>query len=702
MKQKGSVFTFAQILIYNQCKINMQVLKLPIYQFLEGEGKIFIIPVYQRDYAWTRINCQKLWDDLIDLKNNTRIDHFLGTLVTIGSGFQEYTIIDGQQRLTTISILLIALHTFLKNKEEKTNEEKILSKQILDFLTNRYSPEQDKRIRLKPNKQDKEYFEKLFTNGTVVENVNSNIVNNYNFFYKKIISGSLSPKEIFGAFRKLKIVLIDLVRGQDDPQLIFESLNSTGVDLTAGDLIRNYILMDLQPIKQEEMYNTYWINIEKLTNNTAEFVRNYLIFKTKTWVKKDDVYTVFKKFSLEIFNRDKESILKDLLYFAEIYSWLVQINNYPNNFVNRQLNRIHKLEFTVSRPYLLDVFNDLKNHNLYEQTIIEILRIIESYAFRKILVDNTTQGLNKMFITLSKDIKKEKSWKEKYLEILNFILLEKRVSQRFPNNEEFENALITKEVYKLQTKNKNFLLESLDSYNSDYRIEDFEKLSIDHFMPQTLKKEWKDRLGENWKEIHDKYVHTLGNLQYTFNNPEMGNREIREKEIIDGDNRLNFRIKSLNGNWGEKEIIERSKYWANVAKKIWPYPITHYAKAISEEQIFDLTSEDSFSGSKPFRLYFENDENGIELRTWRDLLTNTCKFLHDFSPTQFSEIQNSQEFKWYFDINKPLRSSLEFSPSKFVEGGMSANSIVNFLSKISERMNYPLEKISFSIKNIKE
>lgn len=337
----------------------MQVQQLPIYQFLEGSGKSFIIPVYQRDYAWTRINCQKLWDDLVDLKNNTRVDHFLGTLVTIGSGFQEYTVIDGQQRLTTTSILLIALHTFLKNKEEKTDEEKVLSEQILDFLINKYSPEKDKRIRLKPNKQDKEYFENLFSNGNA-ENVNSNIVSNYNFFYEKIKSEILSPQEVFDAFRKLKIVLIDLVRGQDDPQLIFESLNSTGVDLTAGDLIRNYILMDLQPVEQEKMYKTYWINIEKLTENIAEFVRNYLIFKTKTWVKKDDVYTVFKKFSLETFSRDKESVLKDLLYFSEIYGWLVQINKYPNNIVNKKLERLNKLEFTVSHPYLMDVFNDLK------------------------------------------------------------------------------------------------------------------------------------------------------------------------------------------------------------------------------------------------------------------------------------------------------------------------------------------------------
>ena len=183
----------------------MQVQQLPIYQFLEGTGKSFIIPVYQRDYAWTRINCQKLWDDLVGLSNNDRNDHFLGTLVTIGSGFEEYTVIDGQQRLTTVSILLIALHTFLKNKEQKNDEEIVLSEQLLDFLINKYSNEQDKRIRLKPNKQDKEHFENLFANTNNL-NINSNIVNNYKFFYDKISSEILTPKQLFGAFRKFKVV----------------------------------------------------------------------------------------------------------------------------------------------------------------------------------------------------------------------------------------------------------------------------------------------------------------------------------------------------------------------------------------------------------------------------------------------------------------------------------------------------------------
>lgn len=680
----------------------MQVQQIPIYQFLEGSGKSFIIPVYQRDYAWKRINCQKLWDDLVDLKNNDRSDHFLGTLVTIGVGYDEYTVIDGQQRLTTVSILLIALHTFLKNKEQKNNAENTLKEQMLDFLVNKHSQEQDKRIRLKPNKQDREHFEKLFDNANHF-NIDSNIVNNYEFFYEKISSGVLTPNQIYEAFRKLKIVLISLVRGQDNPQLIFESLNSTGVDLTAGDLIRNYILMDLNPVEQDKLYKKYWVEIEKLTGDIAEFVRNYLMFKLKIWVKKGDVYPEFKKSSVEIFHNNKEDILKDLLFFAEIYSWLVQIQNHPNSDVNKGLSRLNRLEFTVCHPYLLDVFNDLNSKNINEKTAEDILITIESYAFRKILVDNTTQGLNKFFIALMKDVKKEDSWKEQYLNILSYILLEKRVSQRIPSNEEFENALINKEIYRLQSKNRNFLLESLENFKSAYHI-NLDDLTVEHIMPQTLTKDWKNKLGEKWQETYNKYLHTLGNLSLTAKNNKLSNNSFEDKQEIDfqiSKLKLNFKLEGLTI-WNEEKIVERANYLIKNAKDIWPYPKTTYTKPVPEEQIFDMTSEDSFSGSKPSHLYFDNDEIGIELKTWRDLLLITCNFLYEFSPTQFNEIQNNPEFRYYFDVAKPLRSPLKFRRNEFVEGNLSSNAIISFFSKLCERLNYPAESIQFSIKNTKK
>ncbi len=395
--------------------------------------------------------------------------------------------------------------------------------------------------------------------------------------------------------------------------------------------------------------------------------------------------------------------MKDLLFFAGIYSWLMQIQNHPNSAINKELLRLNRLEFTVCHPYLLDVFNELNSGNIDEETTKNVLITIESYAFRKILVDNTTQGLNKLFITLARDIKKEESWKENYINVLSYILLEKRVSQRFPNNEEFENTLINKEIYRLQSKNKNFLLESLENFKSAYPV-NLDELTVEHIMPQTLTKDWKNKLGENWQETHNKYLHTLGNLSLTAKNTELSNNSFEDKQQIDfqiSRLKLNFKLDGLTI-WNEEKILERAKDLIKNAKDIWPYPKTTYTKPVPEEQLFDLTSEDSFSGSKPSRLYFEDDEKGIELKTWRDLLVNICNLLYEFSPTQFNEIQNNPEFKWYFDENKPLRHPLEFCPNEFVEGNISANGIVSFLAKICERLNYQAENVQFSIKSVKE
>jgi len=676
----------------------MDVGKMPISAFLQGQTKSFVIPVFQRDYAWKISNCEKLWNDLIELKQKKRLDHFLGTIVTIGLSYDEYSVIDGQQRVTTISLLLLSLYNFLKTKPNKDNDDEILEQQLLDFLINKYSKENDKRIRLKPNKQDRLFFEKLFDSKLNVDNT-SNIVNNYNFFYNKIQSNQLTPNEIFELFNKLKIVLINLDSRNDDPQLIFESLNSTGVGLTAGDLIRNYILMDLEPKLQENYYKNYWIEIEKLSGDVPEFIRNYLIYKLQSWVKKDDVYDTFKKIAKDNFKNDKKDILEDLNKYATIYSHLVQIQLYNDKEINNCLYRLNKIEFTVCHPYLFDVFSDFLNNILKKEDICNILKLIESYAFRKILVDNTTQGLNKLFVTLSKEIKKNDLWKDNYFEILKYILLEKRVSQRFPSDEEFENALINKEVYKLQSKNRNFLLESLEKFNSAYSI-NFDDLTIEHIMPQKLTKEWKTNLGNNWQDIHNKYLHTLGNLSLTANNSKLSNSTFNDKQKIDyqiSNLKLNFYLKDIK-DWNEEKIIERAKSLIKDAVRIWTYPTTNYSKQEPDEAIFDLTSEDNFTNSRPVYLYLGEDERGVQVSSWRDVLRYVCGFLYDYSPTQFNEIMNSPEFDRNFRPNISKPDMLEFKENLFVEGTMSANSIYSFLVKLCNRIGFEPEQIQFSIK----
>ena len=237
----------------------MEATKKPILDFIGSTESVFIIPVYQRDYSWKKSNCEKLWQDLLDLPKNKRESHFFGSIVEINSGrdkkgYAKNLIIDGQQRLTTTSLILLAIRNYLENS---SNKNELNSKRIGKYLTNE-DCEEDVKIRLKPNKQDKKHFEELFENRKIDKaNIASNIVSNYCFFYDKISQNEIDIDELFLSLNKLEIVLVSLEKPKDDPQLIFESLNSTGVDLTASDLIRNYVLMDLEPEEQEKQYEKY-------------------------------------------------------------------------------------------------------------------------------------------------------------------------------------------------------------------------------------------------------------------------------------------------------------------------------------------------------------------------------------------------------------------------------------------------------------
>ncbi|WP_198288751.1 DUF262 domain-containing protein [Leptospira vanthielii] len=484
----------------------------------------------------------------------------------------------------------------------------------------------------------------------------------------------------------------------DDPQLIFESLNSTGVGLTAGDLIRNYILMDLEPNTQDRFFNKYWIQIEKLTSNLPEFIRNYLIFKTQTSIKKDDVYSEFKVLAKNQFQNDKEDILKDLIYYAGIYSKITQIESHEKIDINENLRNLNKIEFSVCIPFLFDLFTDFDKKIITEETIIEVLKTVESYAFRKMLVDNSTQGLNKLFVTLSRELKKHPQWKEQYLELLNFTLLEKRGSQRFPTDSEFETALINKEIYKLQSKNRNYLLESLENFNCTYRV-NLDDLTIEHILPQKLTDQWKKKLGKNWLEIHNKYLHTLGNLSLTGNNSKLSNLSFEDKQKIDLQTsklKLNFKLDKQE-NWGETEILTRAKSLISDALKIWKFPKTTIKIEEPEETICDLSSEDQFSNTKPTSIIFGNN-NPIQITTWREILRYVCEFLYEYSPTEFNAIRQSTEFAYYFDEKKPMMAKLEFSKDLYVECQLSANMIFSFLSRLCKKIGYDPELIQITLK----
>ncbi len=673
-----------------------------ISEFLSGPKTKFTIPVYQRDYSWRKTpHCDKLWLDLNNLVESAEEKkHFIGTLVVVNHK-SEKIIVDGQQRLTTVSLFLLAMHKFLQKKPNKTRDEENLENNILEnYLVLKYSSE-ERRVRLKPNKQDKINFDKLFEDIEIVE-TDSNIVNNYNFFYKKISQSNFSCHQLFNAFEKLTIVVIEL-DSNEDAQIIFESLNSTGLDLNSYDLARNYILMNLKPEKQEKIYNLYWKEIEQNTAfDVEEFIRNFLIYFNRKKVKKENIYEYFKNYAVNR-NNDKEEISKEMHRFSNFYSQILQINKFGNDRIDNALKNLIQKEgadFKVCICFLFDVFDNHKNDKIQNHELLQIINLLESYAIRKFIVSNSKQGLNSWFPSLSKKIAEQTNKGYSYFDAFNFFITSStKHTYKFYDDQEFLESLKHKEIYgNYSTKH---LLATLENHDD---IEVFtEDLDIEHIMPNKITSKWKSDLGDNWQEIHKKYLNTLGNLSLALakNNKKMSNKSFDEKQNIDYKNsklKLNKKLAS-DEKWGEAEILARAEELAQEAVKIWKYPAKstlNIDQDDNEDNLFDLSSEDDFTWQKPVAIFFENEEKKV--KKWRHFLIEICKFFNNLSPTEFNVIMQSLPDIFTSQQNKnKLRNATEFDHNKYVETNKSANDIIKTCQEICKKMNYDPEKISFTL-----
>ncbi|WP_241893819.1 DUF262 and DUF1524 domain-containing protein [Helicobacter pylori] len=401
------------------------------------------------------------------------------------------------------------------------------------------------------------------------------------------------------------VVEISLERGKDNPQLIFESMNSTGKDLTQTDLIRNYILMGLEPEKQKIFYNKYWRAMEEdfKQNETLfnRFVRHYLTIKTGKTPNEKRVYEAFKDYrqkkGIEI-----EDLLKDLQKYCG-YFCQIAFKKEADKDLNKALSFLVDLEMDVIYPLLLELYSDYSDGVLSKQDFIPIIALTESYLCRRAVYRPGSGGLNKVFPSFTKKINKDQ-----YRESIkaHFLSLEKTTG-KFPKDSEFRDSFITIDFYKFK-KNKYFL-ERLENFDTKEPV-NIKECTIEHIMPQTLTEEWKRDLGENFQAIHDKYLHTIGNLTLTGYNQEYSNNSFQEKRDMEkgfkqSPLRLNQSLKNLES-FGEKEIEKRANDLADWALKIWTYPILETEtleeykpkKEKKEKKVYDLSSYKFSSNSR--------------------------------------------------------------------------------------------------------
>lgn len=461
-----------------------------LIEYMEGSKKRFIIPIYQRNYDWKIENCKQLFDDLVKVIKNKRKSHFFGSLVSVyePSGRNtEFLVIDGQQRLTTVSLLLLAMYNLIKSGIVIPRDG-FLDKQIYeDFLVDKYQPEET-RIKLKPVKNDQKAFGKLFyeVNEYIME---SNLTTNYNYFYERIQKQEITIDELFDAICRLEIINITL-NNEDNPQLIFESLNSTGLDLSEGDKIRNFILMGLPSKEQDEYYDKYWNRIEECTKyDVSSFVRDYLSIKQLAIPSQRKIYISFKEY-VEQKSIETEELLKDLLAYAKRYEILL-CGSTKNKALDACIYRLNRLETTVTRPFFLEVLRLYDENKLDMSELSETFLITENYVFRRTICDLPANALSKIFYTLHREITRYEGNDQEYVEKFKYALLSKKERARFPNDDEFSEKFTERPVYQMNSKNKVYIMERLENYSTAedkdvYGHCDDGTYSIEHIMPQHL------------------------------------------------------------------------------------------------------------------------------------------------------------------------------------------------------------------------
>ena len=558
-------------------------------KLMESQFNQYIVPIYQRTYSWGEKQCQVLWDDIIKIsKKDISNKHFIGSIVCykteeidLPGQIKQEIIIDGQQRITTLSLLMIAIvRTY-----EKLGKYNVASSIKKNYLINEDGKDEEK-YKLLPTNQDKETYLALIDGiEEEVKNPSMPVMDAFNLFMSLLDEDEEILKNAYIGLQKLDLVYVGLSLGSDNPQLIFESMNSTGLKLTQGDLLRNYLLLDLNSENQEILYNKYWrpieldFGVEGYKEKFDYFLRDYLTMKRRRTIRLDLGYDEFKSYYEES-NNTKEEMLEELRRFAKYYSKIYRCKDEDED-LNKLWKELKLQRVEVANPFLIQVYDDYEKAkenseiNLTKEDFIDIIKIVNSYVYRRYICGIPTNSLNKTFALLGDNIDK-KNYKENVYASL--LLMEDY--KEFPTDEEFFNAFIEKDIY--NGRLKKYTLVKLENYKHPKSEMNFDNrdVTIEHILPESknLKTCWKEVLGDNWKELQKRYVHTIGNLTFSDKpyNSEMQDYSFEEKMKVDGGIKYsNYRLSddvAMCTKWDIDEITSRSKKLAKDAIEIWSKP----------------------------------------------------------------------------------------------------------------------------------
>ena len=656
----------------------MKASETKLQALIEGT-KQYVVPLFQRAYSWDKKEWEMLWNDLIELceTDSSPRTHFIGSVVTmptssVPEGVAKYLLIDGQQRLTTIFVLLALLRdTAKKNHQEELAEE------INDtLLINRYKKGSD-HYKLQPTQVDREAFHNLIHSKT--KSTQNKIIDAYLFFDRQLRKSGLDG-EMLKTVISSSVSVVSIVLDQDDdPYLVFESLNAKGRPLTQSDLVRNYFFMKIHTDEQENIYSQYWEPMQTaLGDSLTECIRHYLM-KDGTFVKQSDVYYYLKERLLE---GEPLKHLKELSTFAGYYQKLLNPEQETNKAIRGALQRLKQLEVTTSYPFLLNCYHDYQQNKISASDFVDILKVVENFIIRRFVCNMAANTLNKVFPPLYSQIRSRNS--------VNFIdgLTSVLQTKGYPKNSEFKLRLTDSKLYGNGDRavKTRLILEAIeDSYNHKEQI-NFIDLTVEHIMPQVLTEDWKHQLGDDHETVHELLLHTLGNLTLTRYNSELSNHNFDDKK-----ERLKISHLEINRyfldqqSWTREDIEKRSNCLADIALSIWPYFGNEEMVQYEQKKVTGTTPKAMNILGQPFKV-----------QSWRDVLERTMNTIAELEPEKFGLIIQQFPGSVGRDKNK-FSETRELQNGMFIEVRKSAKDIQRLCFQVLEAVELSSEDLKVEV-----
>lgn len=636
-----------------------------------------IIPIYQRSYEWTLENCKVLYDDIMMIVNGNRKKHFIGSIVSVktNDSLNVKQIIDGQQRILTVYLIYLAMYNLINSGEvdSSINPEEINKKFLITEFPRGYT-----KYRIDPTEKDSHELNLLVDNEIDLnKKSHSNIIENYKFFYNELKNKNVQVDNLYRALENLVIISINLDQDQDEnPQLIFECLNSTGLALKTSDKIRNFLLMKLDVDEQKNLYKKYWKKIEVTVGDSFEiFIKDYLIFKNRNF-QLNRAYEEFKNYLLSS-NIESANILKDMAYCAELYGHILNFDT-DSKSINRYLQYFYFLSQTNIRPFLIFLLDIYKKNEILEKSIVEIFSILESYLLRRLVCRFNSSNLKNLFSTIKKNILNNEgqdylsAFKKEFFEQVSY------TTNRFPNDREFTDNLRLNSIGRFKNNQVFYILSRLENSNSKESIDFFnnkQQYQIEHVMPQKLSSEWKINLGGSYEKIHDVWLNRVGNLTLTGWNPELSNKSFGEKKLIFAESSLKLNQLLANSEkFGIEELEKRTDFLAKRAVQIWSYPKEELVKFNRRTIPLSLCEdEEKFTSAKILGFSFRGER--YDVKDWAEMYNFIIKLLHNEDSSIFYKLAENNKYKYRISKNSSdLKHFKEIEPGKLFYNSTSSTS----------------------------